>query len=167
MEISKGDFRVNTQQIRLGISSSLEHIALVSKAISHLVADAGVEAGQVARLELAVVEVVTNCIEHSYGFKTDQRVDVDLEITDLQVRVAVSDYGIPMPADTAARFSSGRSEIPDPGNCIDDLPESGWGINLVSNLCDELDYSNADSCNTIIMICNRGAPDEVVLSEAV
>jgi len=40
---------------------------------------------------------------------------------------------------------------------MDSLPESGWGMQLLKSVCDEVSYKRMQSCNTLSLSFKLGA----------
>jgi len=99
-------------------------------------------------VELAVVEAVNNSIIHAYQSESGNSVDVTFEYQADSLSIRIKDYGVPMPKNVAIRLA-GREvtrKLDVPKN---DLPESGWGIELLKAICDKVSYQSLHSGNTI------------------
>ena len=144
---------MNEQQIEFTIKSDLSLVGFVGRALSALLAGTDLEPHRIATFELAVVEVVTNVIEHAYQYQTDHKVDLSVCFSSRSVVVRVRDYGRPLKTEVVERYTSDHIEVQDPGDSIADLPVSGWGTSLVANLCDEVRYEQGQGANVLTLIC--------------
>jgi len=140
--------------IKFSIRSDVSLVPFVGRALSALVANTGMPASRISTFELAVVEVVTNSIEHAYNYQPENKVDLYVTLSDKTIEVEVRDYGEPLSPDVIARYTNVAPEIavPDISN-IEDLPESGWGTSLVATLCDDVRYEHVDSANVLTLVC--------------
>jgi serine/threonine-protein kinase RsbW len=118
---------------------SLRWVGVIARAIA-LEAGAGEDgAGEV---ELAVVEAVTNCIEHAYQNEPQRRVAVRFTASDTALEVDIEDSGIAMPRAQlkAAEFSSPEA-----------LEEGGRGLALIKALMTDVTYDSRETTNTLHM----------------
>lgn len=121
-------------KIKLAIDADLDAIPLLgvsTKAIAHYCQFSDEDA---AGLELAVVEAVTNSVKHaqsqvSVSLSTNSKASESGERT-LEIEVQDQgpeyhpDYGLP-----------------------DSMSESGYGLFLVSSICEEVRYRREQDCN--------------------
>jgi len=139
--------------IEFSIKSDVSLVAFVGRAISALLAGTGMPKQRVATFELAVVEVVTNVIEHAYEFEKDKTVELGFRLTETTAVVEVRDYGRPLTDDVIERYTNPETEVKLPGENVSDLPISGWGVSLVAQLCDEVTYKQESNSNVLTLIC--------------
>lgn len=140
-------------EIEFSIKSDVSLVAFVGRAISALLAGTGMPKQRVATFELAVVEVVTNVIEHAYEFDKEKTVELGFRLTAKTAVVEVRDHGQPLPEDVVERYTNSNLKVKEPGENISDLPVSGWGISLVAQLCDEVTYRQETDSNVLTLIC--------------
>jgi len=119
-------------QIEFSIQSDVKLVAFVGRAISALLNGTAMPSHRIATFELAVVEVVTNVIEHAYQYQ----------------------YGQPLEQEVVERYTTEKVEIQKPGQLIADLPDSGWGTSLVAKLCDEVRYEQLEGTNVLTLVCH-------------
>ena len=136
------------QEIKLEIDSQLPHTTLVAMAVRGLCAMTTLSPVEINRLELCLVEIVNNAIEHAYGNESGHPVEVSVCLGKEQVVITVSDRGQEMPAEIL-----GDREEPemDP-----DRPEtwlcSGRGLHIVNKLMDDVSYTSTDGKNSLVMV---------------
>jgi len=141
--------------IKISIRSDISLVPFVGRALSALIGSSGMSQQRVSTFELAVVEVVTNSIEHAYEFKPDQKVDLLFKLTSESIEVSVRDFGAPLGPEVIERYTSKDVEIAVPdARDKDSLPVSGWGASLVATLCDEVRYEHKESSNVLTLVCN-------------
>lgn len=141
--------------IKFSIRSDVSLVPVVGRALSALTAATGMPPQRVSTFELAVVEVITNSIEHSYDYQPNHKIDLLFTRKEKSIEVSIRDYGAPLAPDVIERYTCGEPEIavPKEGD-LDSLPESGWGTSLVATLCDEVRYEHKESSNVLTLICN-------------
>lgn len=109
-------------------------------------ADAAITAGDRMRLELAVVEVVGNIVEHAYALDAGHPgrvLTVALHASDDVLEAVLSDNGKPASLDLA--------EVTMPG----EEATSGRGLALSFASVDELTYERVDGRNHWRLVCRR------------
>ena len=135
------------QSLRLEIDSKLANTTLIAMAVRGLCTMTVLSPVEINRLELCLVEVVNNSIEHAYGNKSGSPVSVQVDLMKASISITVCDWGIVMPAEVLAT---------DDQQAIDpDVPESwlcsGRGLHIVKNLMDTVEYSSHEGRNSLLM----------------
>lgn len=139
---------MDTGKINLSIDSDLHQVQHVGEAVRCLASHLELAEVKPSSVELAVVEAVNNSIEHAYQSEAGNSIDVAFEYNSDCLNIKISDYGVPMPRSIAGQLSS---DITMPSGTVelDGLPESGWGMQLLKSVCDEVSYKRNKSCNTL------------------
>lgn len=112
------------------ISSRLEDISVVESKVEHLKAQLDIDDAVYGNVMLAVVEAVTNAIQHGNRYAPDKKVVFQTYSHQSELKFTISDEG--------EGFDPNR--IPDPT-----LPENlenpcGRGVFLIKNLADEVEF---------------------------
>lgn len=124
------------------------------------VADCGLSALQLQRLDTAVAETVMNATEHGNRYRPDRTVDVRVSEHDDRVVVGVSDHG-GAPADTAV------GEIPDLGlKLAGEQSPRGWGLFLIRHMVDTFDVTSDGSTHTVLLTMRLPSSQERELNRA-
>lgn len=97
----------------------------------------------ISQLELLLVEAVNNVIEHGYAGEADHPINVDVAVHTDRVVLTITDQGKQPPSADAYI----NADLPAP-EC---LPESGWGIGLISTIADRIEIDRTGSVNTTIV----------------
>ena len=136
-----------TQSLHLEIDSQLTNTSLVAMAVRGLCSITVLSPVEINRLELCLVEVVNNAIEHAYDNQPGFRVVVLVDVRKESITLTVSDRGRAMPAEVLAE---GKEPELDP-----ESPEtwlcSGRGLHIVKNLMDSVSYRSEDGQNSLVM----------------
>lgn len=135
--------------LRLSIDSELGNVHLVGLAVHKICEYLGLDDEGCSHVELAVVEAVTNSIRHAYGGAPGHLVEVVATVDPDHLRLEVIDDGRPVPA--AVR----RHPPPPP---IEELPEGGYGMFLIFELMDSVDFERRDGRNVVVLTKLRPAP---------
>lgn len=140
-------------KIRLAIERDLTQIGPLGECVKNLCA--GESSTELAQIELAVSEVLTNIIKHSVPDESAQiefPVGVTVIANDDILTLSVSEVGKPMCGDLVQSYTDARISMPESGKQVLELPESGWGMQLLKTLCDEISYERRDDSN-ILHLC--------------
>jgi anti-sigma regulatory factor (Ser/Thr protein kinase) len=120
-----------TSMAALDIPVSLDRLADVRRFVTMQADLAGLNEGQVDRLELAVVESVTNVIRHAVGLPPGATITLEVS-RDAQAFWCTISY-------------QGDEFKPPKPNDLDilpeDFPEGGFGIFLIYSACDSVTFA--------------------------
>jgi len=134
-------------KINLSIDSDGRQVQHIGAVVRCLCGELDLAAVKPSSVELAVVEAVNNSIIHAYQSESGNAVDVTFEYFADRLSIKIKDYGKPMPNSVAVRLS-GRAVTQPIDVPKQDLPESGWGIELLKAICDQVSYQSLHSGNT-------------------
>ncbi|MDO8833947.1 MAG: ATP-binding protein [Vicinamibacterales bacterium] len=93
-------------------------------------------------VQLALLEWLTNIVEHGYRDRPNGVIDVSYLLTDGALAVTVTDDG---PA-----FDPLSLPPPDTGQPIEDREPGGLGVHFIRQLMDHAEYRRADGRNTLV-----------------
>ena len=99
-------------------------------------------------LEIAVVEAVNNAIIHACADDPNQQLDLEITSQPDIITITLSDQGLCFDC-----FSEPPCPVTD-STAIEELPESGFGLYLIHQVMDKVDYSSQKGINTLKMIKN-------------
>ncbi len=134
-------------EIRLVIESKIENVFLVGLAVNKICSHLDLDASEAGRVELCIVEAVTNSIRHSYRGVAGRDVTLTVTILEEQVEFRICDQGISI---SPEKLEKPRLKF-DPRD-IKSLPEGGLGIYLMHQIMDEVRYVRGDGKNTLILL---------------
>jgi serine/threonine-protein kinase RsbW len=127
------------------IDSQLIQVALVGQFWHDFVAQHQIP-DTVAPFELALIEWINNVIEHAYEMQEGHLLSVRLEWDGQRVHAFVRDRGHTLPKQSLAQPRD------PPGNEDDELallPEGGWGLFLIQQICDVCEYTSNKDGNEV------------------
>lgn len=137
----------SSQQLTLQIDSQLANTTLVAMAVRGVCAMTTLSPVEINRLELCLVEIVNNAIEHAYNNEAGHPVEVCVGLDKTTMNISVSDWGSSIPGDV---IESQQPEEIDPEH-----PESwlcsGRGLHIVNKLMDQVSYETDEGKNSFIM----------------
>ena len=135
------------QTLRLEIDSELANTTLVAMAIRGLCAMTALSPVEVNRVELCVVEIVNNAIEHAYGNESGHKVEVVAHLGQSDLTLTVSDWGVAM-GQGKLESASLSVDLDDPALWLD----SGRGLPIVQSLMDSVSYHRNGDKNSFVML---------------
>lgn len=125
--------------IELRLPSRLGYERVAMDTASSLARRMGFHGDRVDALKTAVSEAVTNAIEHGNQHDAAMKVVVLLTVRDDELIVSVADQGRQM----LDQHSTTR--IPQIEDILDKDDKGGWGIWLIRELVDEVEFTTAPS----------------------
>lgn len=131
----------------LSIDSSLNEVARVA---GHFKRFCGpfLPADELSRMELCLVEAVTNVVEHAYGFKAGNTATVNFALGDDALVIEILDAGVSMQPGQLERETCNLEFDPDD---LQALPEGGIGLEIMKHYLDGLEYRRVDGQNVLRM----------------
>lgn len=94
-------------------------------------------------LKLAVDEACTNVILHGYAGMNPGSIILTLQISAQAVRMMITDFG--------HAFEPNETPMPDVGAGLDGREMGGFGLFIIYQTMDEVDYETTGSCNRLIL----------------
>ncbi|NJL93960.1 MAG: response regulator [Anaerolineae bacterium] len=122
-------------QFRRRIAATLEQVSRLSQEVETLLVAQGVQ--DAGLLALAVQELGVNVVEHAYGGRGGE-IDVELELSGRQLELSLRDNA------PNGFISEAVVSLPDPLS----LPEGGWGLYLIHQIMDRVDYQRRANGNS-------------------
>ena len=104
----------------------------------------GVADADCSRLTLIVEELFTNTIVHGHGGDSDAPVRIALGVSATHLALHYEDEAAPF---DPLRYL--QQSAPDPTTLVTDRAPGGYGLPLVAELAEQLDYAYADGANRL------------------
>lgn len=130
------------------IPCRLEQLGVASAAV-RAVADRHLDASDGALVESAVTEVCSNIIRHGHPGDADHEFTIAADGAGDSIAIEIRDEG---PA-----FSFDVRPLPDVDVPLEDLPEGGFGMALVRQMMNVVEYSRVDGVNIIRLVKQASA----------
>lgn len=124
---------VMEDDIRLEVATKPRLLGVVRAMVRSYLQSKGFSAETVDLAVLAVDEACANSIRHSYGSRTDCRMELRVRMTDTHVEFELNDNGVPLDPDRCAR----RELVPPELNA---LRPGGLGVQLMYRVFDEITF---------------------------
>ena len=95
------------------------------------------------RLKVVLDDLLANVIAYGFNDRQEHRIELTLELTDQDLKVQVSDDGVP--------FDLLAAERPDTTVALEERELGGLGIELIRSLSDELAYERLGNRNVVTL----------------
>ncbi len=107
------------------------------------------------QMDLMLAELLTNIIKHSSPGNNEWcefPVGVTVVVEDDVITLSVSEVGKPISHDVVRLYTETEVNMPSNDGAMVDLPESGWGVQLIKSLCDDISYERVGGSN-VFRLC--------------
>ena len=111
----------------------------------------GLDAEFCFELEIAVVEAVNNAIIHACVDDPNQQLDLEIDCQPDTITISLRDKG-----ESFDYFPEPLCPVSE-NTTVEDLPEGGFGLYLIHQVMDEVDYCSHMGINTLTMKKNLPA----------
>jgi len=128
-------------ELTLQIKASLSAVSSANETASRWLADRNAPPEVQYLANLAVEELITNCIKYGYEDASDHIIEVKLQISGNELALTVTDDGRP--------FNPLELPEPDIHLPIEERPIGGLGIYLLRRMSDHMDYVRAAGKNCV------------------
>lgn len=140
------------KRLKLEIDSKLSDTVMAAMAVRGVCEIANFSSVEVSRLEICLVEILNNIIEHAYSYQTGHTVEVIVTLTPLVMGITISDWGFSIPAKEQAALQGITEGVDMPS----DYQVNGRGLFIVKHLMDSVGYSSEAGKNSLFMTMNIG-----------
>ena len=130
-------------ELTLQIKASLSAVQSANETASQWLSERNAPPEVHYLANLAVEELVTNCIKYGYEDAGDHVIDIKLQISGNELALTVTDDGRP--------FNPLELPEPDIHLPIQDRPIGGLGIYLLRRMSDQMDYVRAAGRNSVTL----------------
>ncbi|MCP9494978.1 MAG: ATP-binding protein [Pyrinomonadaceae bacterium MAG19_C2-C3] len=120
------------RKFTLHVPSSTENLAMIREFVSNIGTQAGLDARDVGKLELAVDEACANVIEHAYGNDTSKDVVIRATFDADELHIDVEDTG--------RGFDPTAVKSEELDKLVAARKSGGLGMRLIKTLMDEVRY---------------------------
>ncbi len=132
-----------TDQLHLTRAAELETLGVFRDFIAKACTRRHIDDETSYELQLAMDEACTNVIQHGYAGMNPGSVMLDLEIAPQQVVMKITDFGRP--------FEPYEPEAPSASAGLRDGDTGGFGLFLIYNTMDSVDYRTSEEGNCLIL----------------
>jgi len=142
---------VKCKTISLIIDSDIEYIPLIGPIVNKLCSTISFSNSDSYKIELCVVEAVTNCIKHAYNNSRGHNIEIIFEIYPKELIIRVCSYGKKMGKKEQNFLKAEKVEFEDIDD-INKIPDSGRGLMIIKSIMDHVTYESKEGKNCLVMI---------------
>ena len=124
----------------LHIDSRMSEVTRVRNWLGEYAKAEGFSNEEVRKLALVVSEACVNVIEHAYGGRPSNPIDLSLAIDDERLVLKIRDVG--------SKFDLADYQPPD----LSEPHEGGYGIYIMRSLMDRVEYDTSDERGTTLTL---------------
>lgn len=135
-----------TQTVRFELPSSLDYVTGAANQLTEMLVRFGIISLEEINLKIALVEALTNAMEHGHGFNPQLRVKIEAKIDERKGEIKISDHG--------KGFK--HNQLPDPTAPENLYKPRGRGIYMMYRLMDEIHFNRKGNSVRLVKY-RRGA----------
>lgn len=141
-----------TDALRLELTSDPAELPTTRDRVRAWLAAAGWNGPDIADVELAIDEALTNIIRHGYGNERGHPIELSLTIErataqPLMLHVCLRDWAQQVPLDRIR------------GRDLEDLRPGGLGVHIIQKVMDSAEYSHAEGGGMRLVMRKQAQPD--------
>ena len=130
--------------LTLRIRNSVDAIAPANAAATTWLEANRVPPAATVLANLAIEELVTNCIKYGYSDSNEHLIDVAMMVADGQLIMYVTDDGRP--------FNPLEAPVPDLSLPLEERPIGGLGLHLLRTMSDSMTYERRGNLNCLTLV---------------
>lgn len=128
---------------RMTRAAELDSLAIFRDFVDDVCREHDIDEDTAYDLKLAVDEASTNVVQHGYAGMNPGSIILDLTVSETEVQVCLTDFGHP--------FEPSSAPKPDITLPLEERPAGGFGLFLIYQTMDEVDYVTSEAGNTLIL----------------
>jgi len=98
---------------------------------------------------LAMSEALCNIIQYGFDTQDEQEISLDISLVGSLLTIQINDEGIAVPNNIVNQYHEGRVCLPSLDVDIQDLPDSGWGVNILLMTAKNVRYTRTSTGNQL------------------
>lgn len=135
-------------RLQIGIKSVQDEVTNVVGHISEWLRSHCVAQDPIDELELVLAEALNNVVEHAYLYAEDGEIDILVRLRQDQLQVTIMDKGCKFDGPPPLK------EMDVESMDFEELPEGGFGWNLIRTLTDNVEFEHKDQQNRLTLTRN-------------
>jgi len=135
-------------QLTLQVKNTIAAIPAANEAASRWLTQRNTPPAADYFANLAIEELVTNCIKYAFDDDKEHIVQIDLNLSGHELMLTVTDDGHP--------FNPLEFPEPDINQPVEDRPLGGLGIHLLRKMADRIEYARVENKNQLTLCKSLG-----------
>lgn len=132
-------------RLQVSIKSVQDEVTNVVGRISEWLRVNGVAQDPIDELELVMAEALNNVVEHAYLYADDGEIDILVRLRQDQLDVTITDKGCKFDGPPPLK------EMDVENMDFEELPEGGFGWNLIRTLTDNVEFEHKNKKNRLTL----------------
>ena len=137
------------QQSKIAIEPDFREIEKVNQALAVFAAENGIPDAVIAKVSVAIDDLVNNIIAYGLDDKTKHSIEIDYRFSENQLIIEIIDGGMP--------FNPFESLEADTTSSLEDREIGGLGRLLAKELMDDVSYQRLNGKNVVKLLMNMPA----------
>ncbi|MFA3782363.1 ATP-binding protein [Melioribacteraceae bacterium 4301-Me] len=125
---------------KIKIVSDYDLIGEVNQQVKNFLQFNDVENFICSQIEISLTEALNNVIKHAYNNDNSKPIEISVSKDAKEIIIKIVDEGVPRENLEIPKLEFDPNDIPN-------LPESGMGLYIISQLMDEIDYQTLHGKN--------------------
>lgn len=143
-------------RLKIAILSVQDEVTSVITQICTWLLDHGVPTEIAQELELVLAEALNNVVEHAYLYREDGEIEIAIKLTPEMMTAKIIDSGQKFDGPPPLR------EVDVESMSLEELPEGGFGWNLIRTLTDNVEFQRLDERNQLTLSRKLGSNLELM-----
>ena len=125
----------------LTLPSCMDSLLLAERVVESVCLQAKSSAIDSSAIVLAMSEALCNIIQYGYPDQENGEIIIDICISHDVLTILINDEGLEVPLNIVDQYDRGFVKMPSIDVDVDELPDSGWGVNILLLTAKEVRYS--------------------------
>lgn len=144
---------------QLSAARKLSSLEVIELAVEEVCENLSVEGTRAYFITLAVSELASNMIRHGRsGHSVTDELTVEIHSTDTTIKVVLKDCCEPLPRVVITQLTDNDGTIRNYDTTLCNLPESGWGLDLVHSAATSVTYDRRSNRNVYEVVFDITSP---------
>jgi anti-sigma regulatory factor (Ser/Thr protein kinase) len=135
--------------LTLSVESKLDHVWAIRAALGGILNDLRVTSSEVLLIQLAVSEILSNVIEHSYQCQPNRKVNILVRGTGTQLQIDITDDAPPFSSDKLQQFLREHDIEEEPDEY---WAERGHGLQIARRAVDSISVGRSGDRNYVTLV---------------
>lgn len=134
---------------KLVLPNSLSSLLVAERVVESICQQAKTCDKDASAIVLATSEALCNIIEHGLKSAEEQEINLQISLIDNTLNITINDEGVEMPSNLVKQYHDRTVALPALDVDLDDLPNSGWGVNILLMTAKNVRYTRTSTGNQL------------------
>jgi len=133
----------------LTLPNRLSSLLVAERVVESVCLQANSSDKDTSAIVLAMSEALCNIIQYGFDSQDEQEIKLDISINKSVLNIMINDEGVAVPSSIVDQYNEGRVTLPSLDVATEDLPDSGWGINILLMTAKNVRYTRTSTGNQL------------------